>query len=74
MRIKSFKSNASRLLHFRNIYVFLASVAEEAMNQTTVKSSEVVCYLLVRKLLDLIQWVKQCMEGKKLMPEMKHWE
>lgn len=44
------------------------------MNQTTVKSSEVVCYLLVRKLLDLIQWVKQCMEGKKLMPEMKHWE
>lgn len=62
------------MLHYRNIYVFLASVAEEAMNQTGVKSSEIVCYLLVRKLLDLIQWVKLCMEGKKPMPDMRHWE
>lgn len=52
----------------------MASVAEEAMNQFNIKSSEVVCYLLVRKLLDLIQWVKQCMEGKKPIAEMEYWE
>jgi hypothetical protein len=40
------------------------------MNQINVKSSEIVCYLLVRKLLDLIQWVKQCMDGKKPAVEM----
>lgn len=44
------------------------------MNQFNIKSSEVVCYLLVRKLLDLIQWVKQCMEGKKPIAEMEYWE
>jgi serine/threonine-protein kinase ULK/ATG1 len=28
LEIKSFKRNANRLLHYRNIYVFLASSAE----------------------------------------------
>lgn len=52
----------------------MASVAEEAMNNITIKSSEIVCYLLVRKLLELIQWVKQSMDGKKPLAEMEYWE
>jgi serine/threonine-protein kinase ULK/ATG1 len=39
LEIKSFKRNSNRLLHHRNIYVFLASVAEEAMSNTQIKSS-----------------------------------
>lgn len=31
-QIKAFKKNSKYLLHRRNIYVFLASVAEEAMD------------------------------------------
>lgn len=34
LEIKAKKRNANRILHERNIYVFLASVAEEAMNNT----------------------------------------
>lgn len=32
MRIRIFKANTARLLHERNKYVFLASVAEEAIS------------------------------------------
>ena len=31
IEIKALKRNANRILHERNIYVFLASVSEEAM-------------------------------------------
>jgi serine/threonine-protein kinase ULK/ATG1 len=47
------------LLHRRNIYVFLASVAEEAMELgKEVKGSDIVGYLLIRKLLQLLSKLK----------------
>lgn len=56
-QIKAFKKNGNRLLHHRNIYVLLASVAEETMNQN-IKFSDIVGYLLIRKLLNLLEWLK----------------
>ena len=44
---ESFKRNGSMLLHYRNIYVFLAAIAEDAMSNNQLASSEVVGYLLV---------------------------
>ena len=51
MEIKAKKRNANRILHERNIYVFLASVAEESMNNTVIENYEIVGFLLVKKLL-----------------------
>jgi len=45
------KRNANRILHERNIYVFLASVAEDAIHNSNLKYSEIVGFLLVKKLL-----------------------
>ena len=72
-QIKAFKKNGNRLLHHRNIYVLLASVAEETMNQN-IKFSDIVGYLLIRKLLTLLEWLKERMENKTQFPEMEHWE
>lgn len=61
-QIKAFKRNSKYLLHRRNIYVFLASVAEEAMELgKELKFSDVVGYLLIRKLLQLLAGLKQLM-------------
>lgn len=51
MQIRIKKRNSNRILHERNIYVFLASVAEEAVNLGMLKHSELVGFLLVKKLL-----------------------
>lgn len=51
MQIRIKKRNSNRILHERNIYVFLASVAEEAVNYANLKYSELVGFLLVKKLL-----------------------
>lgn len=56
-KIKAFKRNSNRLLHHRNIYVLLASVGEETMTQN-VKFSDIAGYMLIRKLLSLLQWLK----------------
>lgn len=54
--IKTRKRNANRLLHERNIYVFLASVAEDAMNNATIlKNAEFVGFLLVKKLVQTVE-------------------
>jgi hypothetical protein len=46
--------------------VFLASVAEEAMDMgKEVKSADVIGYLLIRKLLNMLEWLKQSMDNKK---------
>lgn len=58
-QIKAFKKNSKYLLHRRNIYVFLASVAEEAMELgKEVKFSDIVSYFLIRKLLSLLSQLK----------------
>lgn len=63
--IKIFKRNANKLLHYRNIYVFLASVADDAMTNSQVKISEQVGYLVVRKLLEILQDLNRQMECKE---------
>jgi len=54
--------------------VFLASSAEEAMGNTHIRMPEIAGYLLVRKLLGLIQWLKTSMTNKKAFPGMDNWE
>ena len=73
-QIKAFKRNSKYLLHRRNIYVFLASVAEEAMELgKELKFSDIVGYFLIRKLLQLLGGLKELME-KKDVPGLHYWE
>ena len=73
-QIKAFKRNSKYLLHRRNIYVFLASVAEEAMELgKELKFSDIVGYFLIRKLLQLLGGLKELME-KKDVPGLLYWE
>lgn len=72
IRIK--KRNANRILHERNIYVFLASVAEDAMNNTTLKTSELVGFLLVKKLLQLVEFLATKMKKKENVFKLELWD
>jgi serine/threonine-protein kinase ULK/ATG1 len=73
-QIRAFKRNSKFLLHRRNIYVFLASVAEEAMDiGREVKFSDVVSYLLIKKLLQLLAKLKEVME-KKEAKDLQYWD
>lgn len=73
-QIKAFKRNSKFLLHRRNIYVFLASVAQEAMELgKEVKFSDIVSYFLIRKLLLLLAKLKEIME-KKEFKELNYWQ
>lgn len=46
--------------------MFLASVAEEAMEKgKEIKVADTVGYLLVRKLLNMLEWLKTSMDNKK---------
>ena len=75
MFIRLFKSNANKLLHFRNIYVFLASVAEEAMNvEHGIKIADVVSYFLIRKLLFRLEWLKESMKDSRSFDGMSYWD
>lgn len=62
--IKAKKRNANRILHERNIYVFLASVAEEAMTNSSIKNFDIVGFLLVKKLLQLIDFLKSILQDR----------
>ena len=71
--IRVCKRNSNRILHERNIYVFLASVAEDAMN-SELKISEYVGFLLVKKLLILIEGLKVCLQTKTNGFVLDQWE
>jgi len=71
--IRVCKRNSNRILHERNIYVFLASVAEDAMN-SELKISEYVGFLLVKKLLILIEGLKTCLQSKSNPFQLEHWD
>lgn len=43
------------------------------MGNTHIKISEIAGYLLVRKLLGLIQWLKTSINNKKVFPGMDNW-
>ena len=43
------------------------------MNQA-VKFSDIAGYMLIRKLLNLLEWLKESMENKHHFPSMEYWE
>jgi hypothetical protein len=51
----------------------LASVGEETMNQCS-KFSDIAGYILIRKLLSLLEWLKQQMDNKKYFSGMEYWD
>ncbi|CAK70691.1 unnamed protein product (macronuclear) [Paramecium tetraurelia] len=72
--IKAKKRNANRILHERNIYVFLASVAEEAMSNQTIQNYDVTGFLLVKKLLLQIDFLKTFLQNKQNVYGLEFWE
>lgn len=62
--IRTFKHNSSRILHERNKYVFLASVAEEAINHAF-KYSDLLVFALIKKLFRMICEIKNSLESLK---------
>lgn len=63
-QIKIKKRNSNRILHERNIYVFLASLAEEAMCNQNLRYSEILGFLLVKKLLQMVEFLADKMKNK----------
>ena len=76
-RIKIFKANSSRLLHERNQYVFLATVAEDAISLSLVTKlnfSEMVGFVLIKRLFFMIGELKDLLEKKKNLFKLDLWE
>ena len=71
-KIRIFKANTSRLLHERNKYVFLASVAEDAISYDF-KYSEFVVYLLIKKLFRMLCVLKKCLEQQDNYFNLDMW-
>lgn len=77
VQIKVFKTNSSRLLHERNKYVFLASVAEDAISLsliTKMNFSEMVGFVLIKKLFFMIGELKEILEKKKNIFKLELWD
>lgn len=75
--IKIFKNNSSRLLHERNKYVFLASVAEDAISFALVPKnnlSEMVGFILIKKLFYMIGELKELLEEKHNIYDLESWD
>lgn len=70
--IKIFKFNTSRILHERNKYVFLASVAEDAI-AFGFKYSDLIGYSLIKKLFKMLSKLKLIMETKKNYYGLSKW-
>jgi len=51
------RENNKRLLHFRNIYAFLANVADLIIKKTNTLHYEIAGYVVVRKIISLIEWL-----------------
>lgn len=48
------KHNSKKLLHYRNIYAFLASIADLIINRTEYQNYEIAAYVIIRKILSMI--------------------
>jgi serine/threonine-protein kinase ULK2 len=75
--IKIFKNNSSRLLHERNKYVFLASVAEDAISYALIPKynlSEMVGFILIKKLFYMIGDLKLILEEKENIYALEEWD
>lgn len=72
LTIKTFKLNSSRILHERNKYVFIASVAEDAVS-LGFKHSDLVGYILIKKLFKMLCVIKNCLENQKNIFGLEQW-
>ena len=70
--IRIFKHNSSRILHERNKYVFLASVAEDAISHA-VKFSDMIGYILIKKLFRMLCEIKYSLENQKNTFGLEYW-
>ena len=70
--IRIFKFNTSRILHERNKYVFLASVAEDAIG-FGFRYSDLIGYSLIKKLFKMLSKLKLIMETKKNYYNLSKW-
>lgn len=70
--IRIFKQNSSRILHERNKYVFLASIAEDAIN-FGFKLSDLVVFVLIKKLFRMICEIKISLENNKNAFGLEMW-
>lgn len=73
-QIRHFKRNSNRILHERNIYVFLATVAEEAMDMDRFAHAELVGFLLVKKLMQILSFIKKNIENKNNIYKLEIWD
>lgn len=53
---RSFRSNSRRILHYRNVYAFLASVAD-LLSHCQQPHHEIAAYVVVRKIIAMIEWM-----------------
>jgi len=70
--IKTVKRNSNRILHERNKYVFLASVAEDAISKG-LELSEYAGFVLVKKLLMMIDTLKVNLTNNVNMFKLEEW-
>lgn len=70
--IKTVKRNSNRILHERNKYVFLASVAEDAISKG-LELSEYAGFVLVKKLLMMIENLKVNLTNNVNMFKLEEW-
>jgi len=70
--IKTVKRNSNRILHERNKYVFLASVAEDAISKG-LDLSEYAGFVLVKKLLMMIDTLKVNLTNNVNMFKLEEW-
>jgi serine/threonine-protein kinase ULK/ATG1 len=70
--IRIFKHNSSRILHERNKYVFLASVAEDAISHAF-KFSDMIGYILIKKLFRMLCEIKYSLENQKNTFGLEYW-
>ena len=71
--IKISKYNSGRLLYERNKYVFLASVAEDAL-KFEMKYSNIVAFLLIKKLFSVVTNIKLSLVQKMNIFGLSEWD
>ena len=70
--IKTVKRNSNRILHERNKYVFLASVAEDAISKG-LELSEYAGFVLVKRLLMMINALKTSLSNNQNQFKLEEW-
>ena len=68
------RKNSKKILHYRNLYAFLASVADEIINRVDAEGSEVAAYVIVRKILGMILWLNESISSEEgSLPQLENW-